>query len=806
MNIPENYEDIDPDYASHNVALKRAEKLKEENQNSVEKVKEILNEEFNKELSQRQNQIEYIEKQIHKTQKLLHLLRYVLISSYYNRKELEYNGTEDTSKGDTSYLFDQNRIHPALKKLLGKNNSAPDLTMCRSARRNKTEHKPNLMVENLNSASFSSTNSTSNKSSTNNFADSSTSQQTIGVDRNRQKIKNRIIVGNISKWMPSYEDDNLTHKWMMYVRGPKDSPDVSHFIDKVVFFLHPSYKPHDVVEVCEPPFHLSRRGWGEFPIRVQIHFRCTLNKPVDIVHNLKLDKTYSGRQTLGNESIIDLYLYDDKITNIQESEEFQTRINYVNGDEKGFIKKHEIVAVTDICEKTELQERGSDLQQECIPNFEHDYCTEEDIKPNVRSVDVNHSNQIMNMDHCYSYPSTHEFLNIETKCNSPQYIEQEENALIYGLDESYSESHEDATNKEPLYYRKTLVYTTKPHSSKTNQPSTSQSRGKAAVIKRKPQESLLRKMFNTKINAQFVPTTSVSSDIEVKAEMSDNGNNVPESDNDKFQIVLPRRIDMNVPKFKNIGEVLPYLFKRLPLISELARNLKYRSVYPFTACSLTEYVSWNIAKQSSAEWSRAKAIKNIIVKENIHEHQKWSTKAVMMYGRSHGFTPKPNYSLFEKNTSESKLINACFKSSIDLPFNPQVYNVELPVDIVNESDVSDRKRLKLSTIDVSDPTVKLQCSYIRAEALESGVVLKNEQIDDNIVFNGAERMIFEAVKCFADHLVRRSLHHAVCDGNYNTDIGEINPLHVDMALKDRKEFDVLAEFRSKQSKIKYFFH
>lgn len=47
------------------------------------------------------------------------------------------------------------------------------------------------------------------------------------------------------------------------------------------------------------PFHLSRRGWGEFPVRVQIFFHCSLNKPVDIIHNLKLDRTYTGRQTLG---------------------------------------------------------------------------------------------------------------------------------------------------------------------------------------------------------------------------------------------------------------------------------------------------------------------------------------------------------------------------------------------------------------------------------------------------------------------------------------------------------------------------
>lgn len=55
-----------------------------------------------------------------------------------------------------------------------------------------------------------------------------------------------------------------------------------------------------------PPFQLSRRGWGEFPIRVQVHFSNSLNKPVDIIHNLKLDRTYSGLQTLGKEKKVKL--------------------------------------------------------------------------------------------------------------------------------------------------------------------------------------------------------------------------------------------------------------------------------------------------------------------------------------------------------------------------------------------------------------------------------------------------------------------------------------------------------------------
>lgn len=43
-----------------------------------------------------------------------------------------------------------------------------------------------------------------------------------------------------------------------------------------------------VFVLSEPPFHLTRRGWGEFPVRIQIHFKDTRNKRIDIIHQLKV--------------------------------------------------------------------------------------------------------------------------------------------------------------------------------------------------------------------------------------------------------------------------------------------------------------------------------------------------------------------------------------------------------------------------------------------------------------------------------------------------------------------------------------
>ncbi|CAG8500769.1 17273_t:CDS:10, partial [Acaulospora colombiana] len=125
-------------------------------------------------------------------------------------------------------------------------------------------------------------------------------------------VKRRIVVGNVSKWIaPEKRDPSLqkyTHKWMVYITGPPYDLDISPFIQRVRFFLHPSYRPVDVVDVTEPPFQLIRYGWGEFPMRIQLVFVDKKNRPVDIIHVLKLDETHNGKQQLGNERAFDLEL------------------------------------------------------------------------------------------------------------------------------------------------------------------------------------------------------------------------------------------------------------------------------------------------------------------------------------------------------------------------------------------------------------------------------------------------------------------------------------------------------------------
>lgn len=49
-----------------------------------------------------------------------------------------------------------------------------------------------------------------------------------------------IIFGSIAFYLGKKSDEYATHRWTLYLRGPGDE-DLSVFVSKVVFTLHPSF-------------------------------------------------------------------------------------------------------------------------------------------------------------------------------------------------------------------------------------------------------------------------------------------------------------------------------------------------------------------------------------------------------------------------------------------------------------------------------------------------------------------------------------------------------------------------------------
>ncbi|KAJ1860974.1 YEATS domain-containing protein 2 [Coemansia sp. RSA 2703] len=107
----------------------------------------------------------------------------------------------------------------------------------------------------------------------------------------RFHVIRRAVVGNTAERVA--DDGAYTHRWTVYVRGRAGDASPAQYVRRVRVFLHPSYRPDDIVDLHPPLFELTRHGWGEFPVRLQVFFVDRRNKPVDMVHMLRLD----GRAT-----------------------------------------------------------------------------------------------------------------------------------------------------------------------------------------------------------------------------------------------------------------------------------------------------------------------------------------------------------------------------------------------------------------------------------------------------------------------------------------------------------------------------
>jgi len=95
-----------------------------------------------------------------------------------------------------------------------------------------------------------------------------------------------IVYGSIAWWLGRDKGAQNSHKWTMYVRGV-DGEDISHIIKSVEFNLHPSF-PQPQREVHKHPFEITTFGWGEFEVRIRLHFNDPDEPPLDCYHNLRL--------------------------------------------------------------------------------------------------------------------------------------------------------------------------------------------------------------------------------------------------------------------------------------------------------------------------------------------------------------------------------------------------------------------------------------------------------------------------------------------------------------------------------------
>lgn len=304
-----------------------------------EKLCDIINKEFDSEVECRLSEAHLIQQRIKESRELIRRLRFAVLASYYNdpslleRSECTAEDDDDDVQQPMSRLlaerqWESNALHNQddlvanelsemasgfsdAQFIISPPDSPHESLLC-NMESSQNSINPSVVSSLTTSPMASSTVTPMIGSPSLKHEDDVQDTDSVlpsDINMSRFYITKRIIVGNTSQYLLSTtKSDPTTHKWMVYVRGPPDDCEINQFISSVWFFLHPSYAPNDIVKVTQAPFHLIRRGWGEFPIRVQLHFINPNQRPIDIIHNLKLDKTKTGQQMLGAETIVDIEL------------------------------------------------------------------------------------------------------------------------------------------------------------------------------------------------------------------------------------------------------------------------------------------------------------------------------------------------------------------------------------------------------------------------------------------------------------------------------------------------------------------
>ena len=131
-----------------------------------------------------------------------------------------------------------------------------------------------------------------------------------------------IVVGSVAQWLGKRAEESKSHEWTVHVRASSPDEDLSSWVKKVVFQLHPSLQPPTrgahkplaaapkplaaapkplapapapperaaalrLAVVEAPPFEVTEMGWGEFEIHFQIFFHG-MARPFETSHMLKL--------------------------------------------------------------------------------------------------------------------------------------------------------------------------------------------------------------------------------------------------------------------------------------------------------------------------------------------------------------------------------------------------------------------------------------------------------------------------------------------------------------------------------------
>ncbi|KAB7499676.1 YEATS domain-containing protein 2, partial [Armadillidium nasatum] len=218
--------------------------------------------------------------------------------------------------------------HPTIRRHFGKSGSGTSVSSFPNAEKiSRKPQKPDNDDNAQNNADKCGTTNSSNTlketeisvevNETNNKQIMPEQEPIIIGQRRREPFqkKVRIYLGNTYRYIKDSEGVNpMKFQWRITLRTQDKEDPIENFISYVKYTLHESYAPNNVI-VKKSPFTLTHKGWGEFQVNVELHFLDERNKPIKMIHTLKLARkddslSYSGLWRMGHENLYEIWIFD----------------------------------------------------------------------------------------------------------------------------------------------------------------------------------------------------------------------------------------------------------------------------------------------------------------------------------------------------------------------------------------------------------------------------------------------------------------------------------------------------------------
>lgn len=227
----------------------------------------------------------------------------------------------------------------------------------------------------------------------------------------------------------------------------------------------------------------------------------------------------------------------------------------------------------------------------------------------------------------------------------------------------------------------------------------------------------------------------------------------------------------------------------------------YRSIRPFSCGCLQDFGAWNVGKQRSAEWSRAKLIHLTMQQCSFVNPSKngdeWTVRRIMKWCRYYGYSPSTSWTAKGvEDVDRKEAIPSTYSMMAPIPeTGNNDDDIEVDVELV-DSAVPKQRSLAPDALHqrifLSEENLSLNTWIVQSiEAI--GFKLRDEVdpgLGSNYFVPYGRQVMSQVWSSFLDDLVRRSYNEAWkrCSGGRPE---TITVLDVVNAIRRRPEFDLL---------------